>query len=798
MNDAPKSERKLVFSRLSLKIIVAISISVLVIQLAFLGYIERRISASEHAKVIDQQEHFTVANAMYISEIVSENNEDNLYLILSSLVSNPLIVRAEIHYPGDEEPLYVGEELTDLEYGFDVKDFDADDNLITIATLSTFATTEFIDEARDSRLKSLLGLILLVFLVVLAMSALAVQTYVGIPIKRITHAISNKSGMPKIVWNSRDEMGTVVSRLNFLHSELADKLSGLEQELSDNERREAARITSLANATLEGILIFKDDVIIDMNTPMAELIGRDRDALLGTSVANLVEADVLKFLQQPVIEGTRPNIGASLTNSENVEVPVEIYLTSMEDESSYSKVAVVRDVSERVATEKVMWRLAHYDSLTNLPNRRYFSEKLTQAISDAKENNTALSVAYLDLDNFKFVNDSRGHAVGDELLCKVSESVQKSLGTNGQCARLGGDEFAIFFEEKNLDSSLEEILNDVLVGVQEGEECRAWNSIFGVSIGAATLVGEDVSESELLTRADLALYKAKESGRAQVCFYSENIDAKLKRERLIEERLAPALEREELEIYYQAQVVCDNTKLTGFEALLRWNDPILGSVSPLEIIEIAERAGLLLELGRWVISKACEDASFWPSQLKVAVNVSPAQLVDEELPSFISTCLERTGLPAERFEVEITESALVSDAGKADEILATFKKMGILIALDDFGTGYSSLSMLQNFPFDRIKIDRSFVSNLSDDKGQASIVASIIELGTRLGLEVIAEGVESEGDIATLREFNCMECQGFLISKPIPLGQLNAVIKQYGVLGGNESVIKIDDWQKTG
>jgi len=679
MNNAPKSERKLVFSRLSLKIIAAISISVLVIQLAFLGYIERRISASEHAKVV---------------------------------------IRAAINYPDGKESLYVGEELTDLEYGFDVKDFDADDNLITIATLSTYATTEFIDEARDSRLKSLLGLIFLVFFVVLAMSALAVQAYVGVPIKRITQAISDKSGMPKIIWNSRDEMGTVVSRLNF-------QLSGLEQELSDNERREAARITSLANATLEGILIFKDDNIIDMNEPMADLIGRDRDSLIDTSVANLVEADVLKFLQQPVIEGTRPNIGASLTNSENVEVPVEIYLTSMEDESSYSKVAVVRDVSERVATEKVMWRLAHYDSLTDLPNRRYFSEKLTQAILDAKLNNTALSVAYLDLDNFKFVNDSRGHAVGDELLCKVSESVQKSLGANGQCARLGGDEFAIFFEEKNLDSSLEEILNNVLVGVHEGEECRAWNSIFGVSIGAATLVGEEVSESELFTRADLALYKAKESGRAQVCFYSENIDAKLKRERLIEERLAPALERDELEVYYQAQVVCDSSKLTGFEALLRWNDPILGSVSPLEIIEIAERAGLLLELGRWVISKACEDASFWPPQLKVAVNVSPLQLVDEKLPSFISSCLERTGLPAERFEVEITESALVSDASKAEEILATFKEMGILIALDDFGTGYSSLSMLQNFPFDRIKIDRSFVSNLSDDKGKASIVASM-------------------------------------------------------------------------
>jgi len=221
-------------------------------------------------------------------------------------------------------------------------------------------------------------------------------------------------------------------------------------------------------------------------------------------------------------------------------------------------------------------------------------------------------------------------------------------------------------------------------------------------------------------------------------------------------------------------------------------------VSPLEIIEIAERAGLLLELGRWVISKACEDASFWPAQLKVAVNVSPLQLVDEELPTFIAACLERTGLPASRFEVEITESALVSEASKAQEILAVFKKMGVLIALDDFGTGYSSLSMLQNYPFDRIKIDRSFVSNLRDDNGKASIVSSIVELGARLNLDVIAEGVESENDIKTLREFNCVECQGFLISQPIPLEKIKAVMDKFGVAESNNTVIDIKNWQKTG
>lgn len=782
-------------SRLSLKIIAAISISVLVIQLVFIGYIEKSIYASGLFNVNEQQAKFTEANAMYIAELISEENEDNLYLILSAIVANPLIVGASLHYTDVRDSLTIGAETTKLEFSFDIKDLDDNDDLVTVGTLTTYATTEFIDEARVARIYGLLGLVLIVFLVVLAVSVIAVQAFVGIPLKRITGAIISYTRVPENRWNNGDEMGAVVSRLNFLHTELNDRLSGLEQELIDKERQESARITSLANATLEGILIFSDDQIIDLNEPMANLFGQDRELLVGTLVSDLFESDILNFLKQPIAQGTRPSMGASFNNTEHKEVPVEIHLTSMDEYGSASKVAVVRDISERVAAEKSMWRLAHYDSLTGLPNRRYFSEKLGLALQLARQHNTSLSVAYLDLDNFKFVNDSRGHSVGDQLLCGVAESLREAFGSSEQCARLGGDEFAILFEEKNLTSSLEEILGGVLAGIQNGEQCRTWNNIFSVSIGAATLSGQDLSESELLTRADLALYKAKETGRARVCFYSDNLDAKLKRARLIEERLVPAIEQDQLELLYQAQVLCDGLTITGFEALLRWNDPLLGDVSPDEIIEIAERAGLVLQLGRWVISNACRDASTWPTPLRLAVNISPLQLVDEELPSFIKSCLERTGLAANRFEIEITETALVSDAGKAQEIISTFKNMGILIALDDFGTGYSSLSMLQNYPFDRIKIDRSFVSDLSKDKGKASIVASIIDLGTRLGLAVIAEGVESESDIATLLEFNCLECQGFLINRPIPLDKVAGVINQYGGASSKDVVVKMAGWQ---
>lgn len=792
-----QTENTSVFKSLSFKIIAAISISVLLIQLAFIGYIENSIYDSELSSVVDQQIRFTEANAIYIAELISDENEDSLYLILSAIVANPLIVGATLNYNNGIEPLVVGGEATKQAFSFDIRDLDHNDDLVTVGTLTTYATTEFVNDARAARIYGLLGLVLIVFLVVLAVSIIAVQAFVGIPIKRITNAISNYTRIPENNWNKGDEMGVVVSRLNFLHAELNDRFTGLEQKLSDKERQEAARITSLANATLEGIIIFKDDQVIDLNEPMAALLGRDREGLVDKTLSELFESDVLQFLRNPIPKHTRPKLGASISDYKENDVPVEIYLSSMDTDDQENKVAVVRDISERVEAENTMWRLAHYDSLTGLPNRRYFTEMLDKALINAKKQNKSLSVAYLDLDNFKFVNDSRGHAVGDQLLCAVANSLSSALGSAEYCARLGGDEFAIFFEERNLNSPLNDILTDLLVKIQEGEECSAWNSIFSVSIGATTLQAEELSKSELLSRADLALYKAKETGRAKICFYSDKIDAKLKRERLIEERLSPALENDNLELQYQAQVRCNGSTITGFEALLRWDDPLLGKVFPDEIIEIAERAGLILPLGRWVIARACKDASAWPAHIRIAVNISPLQLIDENLPDYISDCLERTGLATQRFEIEITETALVSDSGKARDTISKLKAMGILVALDDFGTGYSSLSMLQNFPFDRIKIDRSFVSNLKDNKGNASIVASIIDLGARLGLDVIAEGVESESDLTALRELNCLECQGYLISKPAVLDKVAGIIQRYQEPVANKNVVvKMSGWQK--
>lgn len=789
---------KALFGRLALKIIVAISASVLIIELVFIGHIENGIYKSELDSIAEQQIKFTEASSMYIAELSAENNEDSLYLILSSIVANPLIVGATITYTDGREQLDIGSDYTKLEYSFDIKDLDDNDDLVTIAVLTTYATTEFIDESRTARVYSLIGLAFIVLLVVIGVSVIAVQAFIGIPLRRITQAISNDSRAPVIQWDSADEIGTVVKRLNYLHTELNNRLTGLENELSENERREADRIRSLSNATLEGILIFKDDHVVDLNEPMAKLFGRSREETLGLTVSELFESDIYTFLQQAIEEGTRPSIGASLRNALETNIPVEIHVNPMESSESHSRVAVVRDISERVEAEEAMWKLAHYDSLTGLPNRRYFSENLDAAIQSARDKNANLSVAYVDLDNFKFINDSRGHATGDELLCAVAQSMKNALGSTANCARLGGDEFAIIFCEDQLTASLEDTVSEVFDAIKNGEPCRPWHSIFGLSIGVATLRGEEITESDLLTQADLALYKAKETGRSRVCFYSDNIDAKRTRERLITERLVPALENNLLELHYQPQVLTIGSSITGFEALLRWNDPLLGIVSPEEIVEIAERENLVSKLGRWVINTACVEASKWPQHIRLAVNLSPLQLADDSLPAFVKQALDDSGVSPNRFEIEITETALVSDAGKAKELIQALKDMGILVALDDFGTGYSSLSMLQNFPFDRIKIDRSFVRNLTENKENASIVSSIVDLGARLGLDVIAEGVETEDDITTLQAFNCLECQGYYINKPVPAVDVLDIIHRYQEPQNKDVVVSLSNWQKTG
>jgi len=791
MNALQRLASGLPFGRLALKIVFAISFSVLVIQLALLGYVENRIYESELDKIVYQQQRFTEANAMYMAELIDDNQEDNIYLVLSTIIANPLIMGARLDFFDGREFLNVGPNQTPLVYSIEITDLDEDDNFKKVGTLSTYATTEFIDESRSERTKTIITSMLILFLVVLLISFLAVHLMVGIPLKRIMNAISDRNETPDINWNSRDEMGAVVKRLNYLHSTLRNQLSGLKQELSDNEEREIARMHSLVNASLEGLLLYRENMVVDLNEPMAKLLGKPNEILIDQPVSKTLNIDEELINKQSVLRSVveqqeslsacmKSPVVTDLKQENGKTLPVEVYFKPLESHPNADSVAIVRDLTERRIAEKEMWKLAHLDSLTNLPNRRYFSELLNAAISRAEQQNCGLTVAYIDLDNFKFINDSRGHASGDQLLCAVSDSISECLGAGEKCARLGGDEFAILIEERQ-NYNATDLLDRVVSSIIGGPHCSQWKGLFSVSVGAANLNGVALDKNELLMRADLALYKAKEMGRGRISWYSEKLDGQLKRSRKIVEKLLVAIEQDELELYYQPQILCNSNVIVGFEALLRWNDPVLGFVSPVEIVEVAEREGIATTLSRWVISHAIKEALTWPEHIRLAINISPMELADENLVPYIENTLDETGFTSNRLEIEITETALIEEMSRAKEIIIELKRMGLMIALDDFGTGYSSLSMLQNFPFDRIKIDRSFVSNLCEEPAKASIVASIIDLGKRLDLDVIAEGVETESDRAKLLEFDCNECQGYLISCPMPAHELDDFMSAYSI-----------------
>ena len=761
-------------SKLSLKLITVIGLTVLVIQLIFIAYFGNSSYQAELGKAAQQQKLFTEANAIYLAEEIADDNEQSQFLILSAIVANPFISGARLDYADGRFPMELGELQASLVYSFDILNLGYNDELVSVGTLTTVATTEPIDEIHSQRFGNLLMLAILVFVAIIAISWFSVQFLVGAPLRKIMRTMEAGSDqqVPLIAWESRDELGAVVQRLNFLHTQLNDRVSGLEKELDETERREVARISNLANATMEGILILEDQCIKDLNDPMAVILGRHREELRGAGLEDLFVQTVQDFLNQTLETGKKASLETVLESASGSLIPVMIYLDYLGDEADGSRVAVVRDESARMEAEKVMWKMAHYDSLTDLPNRRYFSECLDNAVADAGEKAIPLSIAYLDLDNFKLINDSRGHAVGDHLLSAVGDAL-RSVCTSGEiCARLGGDEFAVILEPGVDSDTVSQRMTKIVSEIETGDACSEWANLFSVSAGVATLVGKSIESSLLLKMADLALYNAKENGRARISYYSSEIDDDLKRQKLLVSRLAQAIDEDLLELHYQPQVLCDGTTLVGFEALLRWTDSELGQVRPDELVAAAEREGMIAQLGRWVIDHACAEAANWPENIRVAINLSPTELTDNRLVEYVEKALKRTGLSAGRLEIELTETALVTDAEKTLRVIESFKSLGITIALDDFGTGYSSLNMLQNFPFDRIKIDRSFVSNteLNTESGthRAAIVATVVELGQRLGLDVIAEGVEHHSDLDMLRDLNCRECQGFLISKPIP------------------------------
>jgi diguanylate cyclase (GGDEF)-like protein/PAS domain S-box-containing protein len=428
--------------------------------------------------------------------------------------------------------------------------------------------------------------------------------------------------------------------------------------------------------------------------------------------------------------------------------------------------AVIEDVTERARAQERIAFMAHHDPLTGLPNRAAFNEHFVKRIERATTAKAPFAVLCIDLDRFKEVNDLFGHGIGDKLLCEVARRMQ-TVAEGLFLARLGGDEFTLIVEGPQPETA-EAIGHRLQTAVSEEFDIVGQKLRIGLSVGIAIHPTDSTEAATLLANADAALYSAKADGRGAVRFYEAEMNQRLRERRALQRDLASALDNGELFLHYQPLARIDG-EISGFETLVRWRHPTRGDVSPSVFIPIAEESGLIVTIGEWILREACREAASWSRPLPIAVNLSPVQFRHGDLPGFIHGVLLETGLNAKRLELEITEGVLINDFSRTIAILGRLKALGLRIAMDDFGTGYSSLSYLQSFPFDKIKIDRSFISNLDQNMQSAAIVRAVLALGRGLSLPVVAEGVETKSQLDFLAGENCGEVQGYLIGKPAPI-----------------------------
>lgn len=430
-------------------------------------------------------------------------------------------------------------------------------------------------------------------------------------------------------------------------------------------------------------------------------------------------------------------------------------------------VATHLDVTEQHRSEARIVYMARHDALTDLPNRMFLRERLEGALAGLSRNGRSLAVLILDLDRFKEVNDTLGHPVGDALLKVVADRLRACVREATTVARLGGDEFAIVEDVTDAGTEAvalaERIHQTLSVPFDLGDHQVA----IGASIGIALAPGDGLDCDEIVKNADLALYRAKSEGRAKHRFFEPEMDRLMQERRDLERDLRSALVNDEFELHYQPIVNAASGEICGCEALVRWNHPRRGLVLPMNFITLAEETGLIVPLGEWVIAAACRQAANWPSDLRVAVNLSPAQLKSTELVTVVARALAESGMAPNRLELEVTESVMMHDSSVAFAMLSRLHALGVRIALDDFGTGYSSLSFLQRFPFDKIKIDRSFVSELLDERDESRLIAqAVLRFAVSLGKTTTAEGVETREQLELLRAEHCNEIQGYYVSRP--------------------------------
>lgn len=512
-----------------------------------------------------------------------------------------------------------------------------------------------------------------------------------------------------------------------------------------------------------------------------EAIGQTLDIIIPARFREAHQQGMNRYLKTKVPHIIGKTIELQGLRNNGDEFPIELSISIVKKDEEFLFSAIIRDISERKKAEEKISELVYRDPLTNLPNRRFVDNHLAMCIEQASLNNQMLAVMFIDLDRFKYVNDTLGHGIGDLLLVEAGKRMEACIDKKDMLARQGGDEFILIFPHTT-HQKVANIAKAILEKLNEPFQFDNHELFITGSIGISMYPADGKETDILIKNADTSMYRAKELGKNNYQFYTSDMNEIMAKKMQLELGLRRAIENEELELYFQPQVDMVTKEIKGVEALIRWNHPVLGMISPLEFIPLAEETGLIVPIGEWIIRSACQQAKSWADQgyanLRLGINISARQFQQVDFVETIRQIVDETNFDPYLLDLELTES-IVQDPEYAIPVMEELKKMGVRLSLDDFGTGYSSLSYLSSFPLDSLKIDKSFIKSINEEIKDKMIVKAIINLASSLNLNVIAEGVETTDQLQALDQKGCSEYQGYLFSRPLPSYELQQLLKKH-------------------
>jgi diguanylate cyclase (GGDEF)-like protein/PAS domain S-box-containing protein len=606
--------------------------------------------------------------------------------------------------------------------------------------------------------------------------------------------IGNFCFMLAIILDERQQRRIIRHHKEHLEQEVVSRTRELALE-RDTVRRylDIARVMLLA--------LDVDGRIMMINRKGAELLGKSESSLVGVDwfdnffppgkrneerrVFKLIISgglEIVNYYENRIINASGQEMIMAWNNT----------IIRNEDGVAIGGLSSGEDITLRKQQEEFILHQAHFDNLTDLPNRFLSLDRLSQLLNDAQRNNNLVAVLFMDLDDFKKINDSMGHNAGDRLLVQVAERLDSTVRSGDTVGRLGGDEFIVLLGGLADVNDINPVVKNLLNCFREPFRCENRELMITAAIGIAIYPNDGDTPSLLLRNADSAMYHSKEQGRNAYSYFTEEMNRKVSRRLELEEQMHGALERGEFQLYYQPKIDIRSSKMTGVEALLRWRNPILGDVSPGEFISVAEQTGMIVAIGKYVFTEGLKTLASWQQRyspdMNIAINLSPSQFRDPNLVSFIDAAMRLAGVSGRHLELELTEGLLISVHSFIGDSLAELKELDIQIAMDDFGKGFSSLSYLRTYPFDTLKIDRDFIDDITRDPSDLKLVTAAIAMSHGLGLKVVAEGVETQEQLRLLASHGCDIAQGYLFSKAVPADEITGMLESEG--GARFSIVE--------